>query len=148
MTDNSIEKLRLQGVSDNIIQQLSSLKNKDFPLKFWKERMPREISISRNNLSKIINSLEISDDFFYWSVFFQNINKDSVFIKPHGRESNYRYWQSYTSIQIMKSIEICRVLADKFQIQNIIGYENILPSILAPGPAFPIELVKTKALNH
>ena len=54
-------------------------------------------------------------------------------------ERSKSYWQSYTPMQLDVTRRICELIVSKYQIQEILGHEEISPGRKTdPGPAFPL----------
>lgn len=73
--------------------------------------------------------------------------KDATKLK-HKNENFERYWHNYTGEQINAAIELCQALCDTYNISNIVGHDDISPGRKQdPGPAFPLDKVKTIVLD-
>jgi N-acetylmuramoyl-L-alanine amidase len=60
----------------------------------------------------------------------------------------YQYWHQYTDAQIVAVHEICLLLAEAYDIKEILGHDQISPERKQdPGPAFPIEELRNKIFS-
>ena len=53
------------------------------------------------------------------------------------------YWEKYTSQQIEKALEICKLLFEEYNIKYIVGHNEIDKNKIDPGPFFPIDKFKS-----
>ena len=57
---------------------------------------------------------------------------------------NGTYWEEYTTIQIGKFIDVCQLLKRKYNINDLLGHNQISPKRkVDPGPAFPLNRIRT-----
>ena len=63
-----------------------------------------------------------------------------------GTSSRYGYWPLYPNDQLDSLLAIARVLKDKFNIVDVVAYDEILTST-HPGPAFPIIQFRERLLG-
>jgi N-acetylmuramoyl-L-alanine amidase len=76
-------------------------------------------------------------------------NEDKVVKATHKNESTARYWHIYSEEQIETVFNICRLLKDKYNIEMILGHDEIsLGRKSDPGPAFPLNKLRDRALNN
>ena len=73
----------------------------------------------------------------------QSIPKEQV-IEADG-DCDYQYWQTYTPQQLAAVENVCRVLLNHFEIQEILKQSETAPGRkCGPGPAFPMEELRDK----
>jgi len=59
-----------------------------------------------------------------------------------------KFWHKYTDEQIAAVEEICKVIAETYTIKEILGHEEIaIGRKTDPGPAYPLDELRTKILN-
>lgn len=76
----------------------------------------------------------------WWGGF---VDKDQVFEGVHRNESQISYWHAYTEKQISTVLQVCRTLKQKYNINTIVGHEEIAPQRKSdPGPAFPLDKIR------
>ena len=62
---------------------------------------------------------------------------------------NMTHWHRYSPAQIDACHEIAAILASTYAIEDIVGHDDIAPDRKwDPGPAFPLESVRTRALGR
>ncbi len=79
----------------------------------------------------------------------QSVNPDKVY---HGKHRNSCtrsvYWYKYPEEQVEKLFGICEALCKEYDIQFIVGHEEISPCRKQdPGPAFPLDEFRRKLLG-
>ncbi len=106
-----------------------------------------------NNFSigiELVNAgpLQKISDAEYMSWFSKKYPSDEVIQASHKNEGVERYWQIFSQAQIERTLEICRLLKEKYPIQYLLGHDEISPGRkIDPGPAFPIERFRNKVLQ-
>lgn len=66
----------------------------------------------------------------------------------HKNENFERFWHNYSHEQINSVIELCQALCDAYNINNIVGHDDISPGRKQdPGPAFPLGKIQTIVLD-
>lgn len=66
------------------------------------------------------------------------LNKHSIGIELQNTGS-----QEYTSIQILRALEVCKALSEFYPIKELVGHEDIAPGRKTdPGKLFPMDLFK------
>lgn len=76
----------------------------------------------------------------YKAWFGKFYDEVDVFSGIHRNESKVSFWHLYGEGQIETVFSICRTLRDTFNIQYILGHEEIAPKRKTdPGPAFPLD---------
>jgi N-acetylmuramoyl-L-alanine amidase len=76
----------------------------------------------------------------YLSWFKKGYKSTEVFQGTHRNESKPSYWHRYTEKQIEIVEQITRLLVDTYNINLILGHEEISPGRKTdPGPAFPLD---------
>lgn len=62
---------------------------------------------------------------------------------PHDNDNNeYKYWSHFSSSQILAAKALCYYLVGEYPIRNIVGFNELSPANLSPGPAFPLQEFK------
>lgn len=80
---------------------------------------------------------------WYGTAYDQNEVIEAI----HRNETQPRYWHVFTPEQIQTVNEICSLLISEYNIQYILGHEEIAPRRKTdPGPAFPLDRIRTKLL--
>ena len=83
----------------------------------------------------------------YQSWFGRKYDADEVIKAVHRNEHVERYWHAYTEEQIAKVEELCRLLMATYNIEAILGHEEVSPGRkVDPGPAFPLDKLRDKLL--
>jgi N-acetylmuramoyl-L-alanine amidase len=74
---------------------------------------------------------------------------DMVFEGTHRNSvTKMKYWYKYTDEQIAVIEEICKLIAETYEIKYILGHEEIAVGRKTdPGPAYPLDELRTKILN-
>ncbi len=80
----------------------------------------------------------------YWGEEIKDVHEGLHRNYPQTRS---QYWQKYSDAQIAKIKEICEALAETYDIQYILGHEEIAPGRKQdPGPAFPLDRLRDDIL--
>ncbi len=83
----------------------------------------------------------------YMTHFSKLVDNKNVVLATHKLDLNERGWEAYTSQQIELVEEICLALKEVYNISEIVGHDDIAPSRKRdPGPAFPMESLRSKVL--
>ena len=83
----------------------------------------------------------------FLSWFNKEYSEDEVFKGVHRNQKEDSYWQRYSEVQIEKVEEICDLLIDEYNINLILGHEEIAPTRkIDPGPAFPLDKMRDRLL--
>lgn len=86
------------------------------------------------------------DHFVSW--FGKKYDQDEVIEAIHRNQSLATYWHTYTQEQIECVSDICESLIEEYNISSILGHEEISPGRkIDPGPAFPLDKLRTKLLS-
>jgi N-acetylmuramoyl-L-alanine amidase len=65
----------------------------------------------------------------------------------HRNQREPSWWHRFKDVQIELTEMICRLLIEKYDIQMILGHEEIAPQRkVDPGPAFPLDKIRTRLL--
>lgn len=76
----------------------------------------------------------------YAAWFGRKYDVEDVVEAVHRNESALSYWHAYTEEQIASVNDICEELIETYQINSILGHEEIAPQRKSdPGPAFPLD---------
>lgn len=86
-----------------------------------------------------------SGGFLTW--FNRSIPPEDAVQAVHRNQRQPSWWHSFTDIQIELTEVICQLLIDKYDIQMVLGHEEIAPRRkVDPGPAFPLDKIRTRLL--
>ncbi len=89
---------------------------------------------------------KVGDQYQAWWGGF--IPADEVFQGVHRNESEPSFWQAYTEKQISIVLSLCRLLKSTYNIDLILGHEEIAPGRKTdPGPAFPLDKLRQLLLE-
>lgn len=80
-----------------------------------------------------------------YKAWFGKVYPESEVVQAiHRNENKPRYWHTYTQQQIKLTIDLCKVLMDRYpSITTILGHEEIsVGRKQDPGPAFPLDRVR------
>ena len=84
----------------------------------------------------------------YLSWFGKTYKVEDVVKARHRNESVSTYWHRYQQEQIEVILELCDLLIKTYNIQYILGHEEIAPGRkIDPGPAFPLDKIRNRLLN-
>jgi len=84
----------------------------------------------------------------YLAWFGKEYQEAEVMTGIHRNESVPSYWHRYTEKQIAVARKVCMLLVQTYQIQYILGHEEISPGRkIDPGPAFPLDKFRDKILH-
>jgi len=142
-TEESLKKIQEYKVDNTTLGTLIKLKDVGFPTTFWKNLTNKKIL--KKDRQSVLSSLVESDKSYFWTSYFNRVDEDNVLKKRHKNDRGKSYWYKYSEIQLKSAYELCNQLKAKFSIDTIIGYEDVYKTILAPGPAFPMESLRR---NH
>lgn len=72
-----------------------------------------------------------------------------VLVAEHRHGGGVRPWHAYSEAQIARALELCEALAAHYGIEDILGHEDIARGRkVDPGPAFPLNAVRSRALGR
>jgi N-acetylmuramoyl-L-alanine amidase len=75
--------------------------------------------------------------------------EDQVLLAEHKHGGGVQPWHTYTEVQIERALELAEVLAAHYGLEDVLGHEDIARGRKQdPGPAFPLESVKSRALGR
>ena len=75
--------------------------------------------------------------------------EDQVYFAKHKLDDEPRWWHAYTETQIQKALELAQLLVRHYGLKDVVGHEDIAPDRKRdPGPAFPLENVRTLVLGR
>jgi N-acetylmuramoyl-L-alanine amidase len=84
----------------------------------------------------------------YISWFGRAYPGDEVIQAVHRNEFTPKFWHEYSEEQIRLTEEICAELMKHYPIKFILGHEEISPGRkIDPGPAFPLDKLRTRLLD-
>ncbi len=87
------------------------------------------------------------------SKWFSNLTKreypdDEVIEAEHKHGGGVEGWHDYTAEQIEAAIELGAVLADHYNLKDVLGHEDISPGRkIDPGPAWPMESYRARVIG-
>ncbi|MEK9629557.1 MAG: N-acetylmuramoyl-L-alanine amidase [Nitrospinota bacterium] len=85
----------------------------------------------------------------YKAWFGKTYPQDQVLEASHQNHSSPRFWHTYTKEQIDCVLNLCTQLKEAYSIKEILGHDEIAPSRKTdPGPAFPLESVRSQVLGR
>ncbi len=85
----------------------------------------------------------------WWTWFDSEIDEDDVVEAVHKNESHVSGWHVYSAEQLETLSDVARLLVDTYQLQDIIGHDDIAPHRkFDPGPAFPMESFRARILGR
>lgn len=81
--------------------------------------------------------------------FGVNYPEDQVLLAQHKHGGGVQPWHTYTEVQIERALELADVLVAHYGLEDVLGHEDIARGRKTdPGPAFPLESVKGRALGR
>ncbi len=87
------------------------------------------------------------DKYVAW--FGRKYGEEEVVKAIHRNQSVERYWHEYTEAQIRTAFDLCFLLYENYDIQYIVGHEEIAPKRKTdPGPAFPLNKLRREILEE
>jgi len=110
---------------------------------------------NRTGLNKYSIGIEIDNagvlekraDGKYYTWFNKEIENNKVVLAPHKHGEKGKAWEAFPKAQIERVEEICQLLKEAYDIQEIVGHEDIAPGRKKdPGPAFPLDNMRSKIL--
>jgi len=102
------------------------------------------IGIEMDNAGRL-NKLE--GEYVAW--FGRKYLATQVLAATHKNETVSGYWHLYTEEQIQCVQQVCELMRDHYQIQTIVGHDDIAPGRKTdPGPAFPLEKLRQRVLEN
>jgi len=104
------------------------------------------IGVELDNAGKLTKNA--SGQYKTW--FGKVIPEEEVFIGAHKNNPNVVCgWHEYTEIQLEKLEEISMLLFEKYNLEDILGHDDIAPSRKSdPGPAFPMTNFKSIVMGR
>lgn len=85
-----------------------------------------------------------------WMSAFQRLYPDSDVIEAaHKNGGAQQGWHRYSPAQLDAVIEIAAALVEAYSLKDVIGHDDIAPARKRdPGPAFPMDMVRSRALGR
>ncbi len=126
----------------------------DFNLKAW--HAGRSTWASLNGFNDLSIGIELDNPGRltkvgekYLSWFKKEYSKDNVVEAIHKHETVPSFWYEYTEAQMQACMKVCQVIMKKYEIQDILGHEDISPFRKNdPGPLFPMESFRSRLLGR
>lgn len=85
----------------------------------------------------------------YLTWFNAEIPAEDVIEARHKQRTTNSFWQTYTPIQIERSLELARLLVQAYGLTDIVGHEDIAPLRKNdPGPAFPLANIRSSSIGR
>jgi N-acetylmuramoyl-L-alanine amidase len=86
-------------------------------------------------------------DYYTW--FGKKVPKEQVVQLINPQTGFNACWHKYTDIQINITKKVCLLLMNEYRYRRIVGHNEIsLSGKIDPGPAFPLEELKTEIFNQ
>lgn len=102
------------------------------------------IGIELDNTGPLTRS---GDQWLAW--FGDAIAPESVIEAAHKFEDKAKGWQLYTPEQLFVALEVSGLLAEHYNLKDIIGHEDIAPRRKRdPGPAFPMDTFRARLFGR
>lgn len=79
----------------------------------------------------------------------KTVKNDDMIVAVHKNEQKESCWQEYTEAQLKAAVEIAAVMVKTYNVKDILGHDDIAPFRKSdPGPAFPMNSFRSKALGR
>lgn len=77
------------------------------------------------------------------------VEDGDVIEAAHKNGGPVRGWHAYATGQIEVAVEVATVLARRYGLKDVIGHDDVAPGRKSdPGPAFPMSLLRERAMGH
>jgi N-acetylmuramoyl-L-alanine amidase len=87
------------------------------------------------------------DKFVAW--FGKAYPSDEVLLAEHRHGGGVQPWHSFTEAQIERALELSELLVAHYGLDDVLGHEDIARGRkVDPGPAFPLESVRSRAMGR
>jgi N-acetylmuramoyl-L-alanine amidase len=87
------------------------------------------------------------DRFVAW--FGKAYPGNEVLLAEHRHGGGVQPWHTYSEAQIERALELSELLVAHYGLQDVLGHEDIARGRKTdPGPAFPLEAVRSRALGR
>jgi len=98
---------------------------------------------------EIVNAGRLEKTGTVWRSWFgKKYGEDDVLRAVHRNEDHESWWHVYTEKQIMATFELCQQIMATYDINHILGHEEISPGRKSdPGPAFPLDKLRNRLLH-
>ncbi len=95
---------------------------------------------------EIVNAGRLEKNGDVWRSWFgKSYPKEEVIRATHRNESEPDWWHAFNEQQITVVFELCKELMKNYDIQYILGHEEISPGRKCdPGPAFPLDKLRER----
>jgi len=108
----------------------------------------------RSGFNKYSIGIEIANDGYltpsgnlYRAWYGATHTAEEVVYATHRNQTSPTYWHVYSEDQIRVVTELCRLLIEEYNVQLILGHEEIAPARkFDPGPAFPLDKLRDQLL--
>ena len=98
---------------------------------------------------EIVNAGKLTYTGSAWEAWFGRTYEESEVVRAvHRNRNEEEFWHKYTEKQIASVFDICKSLKKYYDIQYILGHEEISPGRkIDPGPAFPMEKLRERLMQ-
>jgi len=98
---------------------------------------------------ELVNAGKLSKEGTVYRSWFGRAYDESEVAIVKGRDDERpAYWHKFTEIQIRRAEELATLLAQQFEIKEILGHDDIAPMRKAdPGPLFPVEAIRQRVIG-
>lgn len=85
-----------------------------------------------------------------WHAWFNRVYPpEEVIVAKHKHQDQPAGWHTFTEKQLERAFEIALLLAKKYNLQSILGHEDVSPERKQdPGPAFPMATLQGRLLGR
>lgn len=99
---------------------------------------------------ELVNAGRLKRQGGQWKSWFDAVYDDEdVLEATHKNESSPSGWHIYTEAQLEAAMDVANLLVDEYGLQDVIGHDDIAPHRKNdPGPAFPMESFRAKAMGR
>jgi N-acetylmuramoyl-L-alanine amidase len=85
-----------------------------------------------------------------WRAWYGGLfEPEDVLEATHRHEAAPSGWHTYTQVQLDAALEVCSLLAQRYDIREVLGHDDISPGRkVDPGPAFPMSSFRARILGR